>query len=363
MGARSAKRPQHEAPEARNARSTRRLTSERCATKAGEERDVRILVYGAGVLGCELAHELTERGNQVVLLARGSWRETIDREGLIVQHVLQRRTTTDRLCTISELAPTDEYDLMFVVMQANQVSSVLPSVAANASRCIVFVGNNGDASAVQAHLAAASKGAREVAFGFQGSAGHRECDRVVSLHATASMTVGGLNGPLSPEFAGVLLQAFSGKRYRLTRNDRMDAWLKCHLSLILPVCYVCYATNGCLSKATKVQCSAVLKAAHEGLVFLESCGLPLLPAGIDRYFDAGVKQAALGVLLFAAAKTAIGRLAASDHALRATEEMCLLDGQFAALRLRADGMGEALPMPFWDGLREAMPAQGGQKQG
>ena len=39
---------------------------------------MRILVYGAGVLGCELAHVLLQnKKNDVTLLARGEWKERI----------------------------------------------------------------------------------------------------------------------------------------------------------------------------------------------------------------------------------------------------------------------------------------------
>ena len=45
---------------------------------------MRILVYGAGVLGCELAHVLLQnKKNDVTLLARGEWKERIDQKGLV----------------------------------------------------------------------------------------------------------------------------------------------------------------------------------------------------------------------------------------------------------------------------------------
>ena len=43
---------------------------------------MRILVYGAGVQGCELAHRLAQNEkNTVTLLARGEWKERIDQKG------------------------------------------------------------------------------------------------------------------------------------------------------------------------------------------------------------------------------------------------------------------------------------------
>ena len=59
---------------------------------------MRILVYGAGVQGCELAHRLLQnKKNVVTLLARGEWKERIDQKGLVIRSMLQFRTTTDRV--------------------------------------------------------------------------------------------------------------------------------------------------------------------------------------------------------------------------------------------------------------------------
>ena len=43
---------------------------------------MKILVYGAGVLGCNLARNLFHAGKDVTLLARGNWAEEIRKNGL-----------------------------------------------------------------------------------------------------------------------------------------------------------------------------------------------------------------------------------------------------------------------------------------
>ena len=96
---------------------------------------MRILVYGAGVLGCELAHVLMQnKKNVVTLLARGEWKEMIDQKGLVIRHWVQRKTTTERIKTVDTLAPDDYYDLVFVVVQAGQLPDVLPVLKANKSQ-------------------------------------------------------------------------------------------------------------------------------------------------------------------------------------------------------------------------------------
>lgn len=100
---------------------------------------MRILVYGAGVLGCELAHVLMQnKKNVVTLLARGEWKEMIDQKGLVIRHWVQRKTTTERIKTVDTLAPDDYYDLVFVVVQAGQLPDVLPVLKANKSQYFVF---------------------------------------------------------------------------------------------------------------------------------------------------------------------------------------------------------------------------------
>ena len=68
---------------------------------------MRILVYGAGVLGCELAHVLMQnKKNVVTLLARGEWKEMIDQKGLVIRHWVQRKTTTEPVSYTHLTLPT-----------------------------------------------------------------------------------------------------------------------------------------------------------------------------------------------------------------------------------------------------------------
>ncbi len=106
---------------------------------------VRILVYGAGVLGSYLAHVLVRGGNEVTVLARGKRAVQLKTNGLVIRHYFQRRNTVDEVNVIQELTTDDLYDLIFVVMKYNDFPSVLSILAENQSSNIVLVGNNADA--------------------------------------------------------------------------------------------------------------------------------------------------------------------------------------------------------------------------
>ena len=311
---------------------------------------MRILVYGAGVQGCELAHRLAQNEkNTVTLLARGEWKERIDQKGLTIRHWAQLKTTVDRVPTIETLAPEESYDIVFVTVQAGQLPEILPVLKQNKSEFFVFVGNQPHARSV---LQAMQRPADKIAFGFQNNGGRRENGQVISVHAGIGMTVGGATAPLSGTFRQRLQAAFAGVKYKLTFYSDMDEWLKCHIAFILPVCYVCYACNGDLTRATKQQRAAILDAAYEGCEMLKALGIPVNDAENTDYYKPGTAgRRKMDAMVLAMAKTPLGRLCASDHAMHAVKEMQYLDEAFEALRKQA---GTAMPM--WEKLRKEMPA-------
>ena len=55
---------------------------------------MKILVCGAGVLGCNLAADLSRAGKEVTLLARGQWAKTLRERGLRIKNMFSPRTST-----------------------------------------------------------------------------------------------------------------------------------------------------------------------------------------------------------------------------------------------------------------------------
>ncbi len=79
---------------------------------------MKILVFGAGVLGCNLARNLFRAGKDVTLLARGNWAEEIKNNGLRIKNRFLPRTSVSRVSVATELKPDDEYDVIFVAARA-----------------------------------------------------------------------------------------------------------------------------------------------------------------------------------------------------------------------------------------------------
>ena len=277
---------------------------------------MRILVYGAGVQGCQLAHSLAQnKKNVVTLLARGEWKEVIDQKGLTIRHMLQRKTTVDRMQTTDVLAPEDVYDLVFVTVQAGQ------------------------------------RPVDKIAFGFQNNAGRREHDRLVSAHMGMGMTVGGATAPLPGAFRLRLQAAFEGTHYKLTYYSDMDEWLKSHIAFILPCAYACYAVDGELSRTTVEQRRMIVDAAWECCEMLKAAGVPVNDAeNTDRYREGTKQRKKTERMVYWMAQTVVGKWCISDHAMRAVSEMQYLDEAFAALRATT-----LVEMTAWDELRRSLP--------
>ncbi len=304
---------------------------------------MKILVYGAGVLGSYLAHVLHRGGNDVTLLARGKRLDDLREHGLVIRHFLQLRTTTDRLPLVEKLAPSDMYDLCFVVVQRQQLDAVLPEISAcTGCRDFVLVGNNPTAVETAELVHSNSPVQKRLAFGFQASAGRREAGRVISIHmGTGYMTLGSLEK--DEEFDQKIRQVFSATRYHLEFIDVMDAWLKCHAAFILPIVFACYFSDGDLRRIawSPKMLNRMIDAIDDAYRIVKAAGYPIIPPEDEGFLQRDRTRYYWMLRLMAA--TPLGRLAASDHAMSAPEEMHRLYGDFCLLKQKA-----GVETPAWD---------------
>ena len=91
---------------------------------------MKILVFGAGVLGCNLARNFFRAGKDVTLLARGAWGESIPKNGLRIKDKFSPRMSVSRIPVVTELKAEDKYDVIFVVLRYTQFDAILDTVSA-----------------------------------------------------------------------------------------------------------------------------------------------------------------------------------------------------------------------------------------
>ena len=279
---------------------------------------MKILVYGAGVLGCNLARNLFRAGKDVTLLARGNWAEEIRKNGLRIKDKFSLRTSVGRIPVVTALAPDAQYDVIFVVLRYTQLGSALDTLQTNRTKNIVFVGNN-----VRARALAAALPEKNVLFAFALSAGHREADRVVSIDLK-KITIGQLSDAVSN--AGLIEEFFCGTKYKVVYEPNMEDYLLCHAAFVMPAAFACYKTDGDLKKlkGDTAYLNRLLDANIEGYRAIRNAGHEILPKA-DAGFESEKYRKTCLLFFKLMCATSLGKLCASDHAMNAIDEMSALN--------------------------------------
>lgn len=279
---------------------------------------MKILVYGAGVLGCNLARNLFRAGKDVTLLARGNWAAEIEQNGLRVKDKFSPRVSVSRIPVVTKLAPDAQYDVIFVVLRYTQLDSALDTLRENQTKNIVFVGNN-----VRPRALAAALPEKNVLFAFALSAGHRESDRVVSIDLK-KITVGQLSGVASN--AGLIGEIFRGTKYKVVYEPNMEDYLLCHAAFVMPAAFACYKTDGNLKKlrGNTTYLNRLIDANIEGYRAIKNAGHEILPKADADFESKKYRKTCLRFFKLMCA-TSLGKLCASDHAMNAIDEMSALN--------------------------------------
>lgn len=299
---------------------------------------MKILVFGAGVLGCNLARNFYRAGKDVTLLARGAWGEEIQKNGLRIKDKFSPRVSVSRIPVVTELKPDDRYDVIFVVVRYTQLGALLDTPRANPTKNIVFVGNNARAEETAALLPE-----KNVLFAFALSAGHREKDRVASIDLK-KITIGQL--ATAPSNETLIGKIFSGTKYKVVYEPNMGDYLLCHAAFVIPAAFACYKTDGDLKKLKKndAYLQRMIDANLEGYRAIRNAGHTILPKD-DQEFEGPAYRKTCFRFFKLMCATSLGKICASDHAMSAIDEMCALNRD---LKRFFDEHGA--PYPAWQEL-------------
>ena len=313
---------------------------------------MKVLVYGAGVIGGQLVHALTISGNDVTVIARGAWKEALEEDGLRIRHYIQKKDTTDHP-RVLEKPDGQRYDIAFAVMQYRQMERILEDLAAVNCPIVVLVGNNLSVSEMERRIRRAAVSPKEVLFGFGSTAGTRENGKLTTVHTgDGKLTIGKAHAELTAAEKTLLKRLFAGSRMSVSYCDDMDAWLKYHAAFILPVVYLCYKTGCDLTKSTKEERELLLDAVGDAYHLLMALGYPVRPVGDEKNLEPGISNQLVKLVIYWMSRTRLGALCTTEHCRHAPQEMEDLDKAFQRLRARKPDF----PMPHFDELYRMIPS-------
>ena len=314
---------------------------------------MKVLVFGAGVIGCYLTHVLCGAGHDVALLARGKWKQTLETHGLELHHHLQHKKTLDHPVIVDSIDPNVKWDAVFAVMHYHQMQHILEPLAQADTDLLIMVGNNMRAAAMREELLALSAAPKEILFAFQVTGGQRFADHaVVERFGKSGLDIGGLHALPSRDAQARLTEMFRGTGYKMRWQRDMEAYLFCHPAAIMPIAYLAYICGGDLRRSTAKQRKLMLTAPAEAYDVLKSQNIPILPKKDDMFFRPGIRRFLMRLLYFIMAKSSIGDLIACAHCRHAVAELEMLDKDFTALLDRS----APVPMPRWQALKQQMPS-------
>ena len=308
---------------------------------------MKILIYGIGVLGSTLLHELCMAGHDVTGVARSQYGQFVE-HGVKIRHYFQRKTTVDHPRIVRTVDMQEHFDIVFSVMQATQQQGVLDALSSVNSGLVVLVGNNLESEQMERYILEHAVSPRSVLFAFQDSGGHRKDDMfVVGRLPVTLFNVGKLHGAVDHVDAELLRNLFQKTSYRLRWIGDMFGYYWCHVAEIMPYAYVCYARRFALKQLAWKDVRQIVQASHEAFSFLANTGVAVMPPKEDGFYRSGPKSLLMSALYWIMAKTVLGEIFIAGHCRYAPSEMRYIDRMFEEYR-QAHGMPD---MPVWDCLR------------
>lgn len=279
---------------------------------------MRILVFGAGVLGCNLANDLFRAGKDITLLARGKWAEEIQKNGLRIKNKFSPLMSVSHVPVVTELKADDAYDVIFVVMCYTQLDSVMDALRANKNK-----EHRIRRQQRECEIACRFPAGENVLFAFALSAGHRESDHVASIDLK-KITIGQLASEPSNE--RLIRQIFDGMKYKVVYEPNMEDYLLCHAAFVLPAAFACYKTDGDLKrlKGNTAYFSRMIDANIEGYHAIKNAGHEILPKD-DKDFEGEAYRKTCMRFFKLMCATSLGKICASDHVMNAIDEMGALN--------------------------------------
>ena len=295
---------------------------------------MRILIYGAGVIGSIIAGKMVQSGYNVTMLARGNRYNEILEKGIILSNSINDKKEIIKIKLIEILKEDDIYDYIIIPVQSNQIDDILPNLQKNESQNIVFMVNNplGYEKWIK------NVGYNRIIIGFPSAGGERK-DGIVYYFigkginkVFQSTTFGELNGKKTQRL-NELYKIFRKSGFSPSINKNMDWWQKTHVAIILPIAKALYryqSNNYKLSKSFET-IKNMIYGTRELFSILKNIGVKITPKKLNFYY---LPVIVIGKIWQIIMGTKITEYAMAKHTVVGKEELEILEKQFMTLNIK-----------------------------
>ncbi|MDD3842620.1 MAG: 2-dehydropantoate 2-reductase N-terminal domain-containing protein [Candidatus Izemoplasmatales bacterium] len=310
---------------------------------------MKILIYGAGVIGSIFATKLSLFGQDVTVLARNKRLDEIKKSGIILRNPITLKTETAWVKVIDALPEDAVFDYILVVMQRTQIGDVLNTLSKNQSKNIVFIVNTASGYAEWQQAI----GNDRLMIGFPSAGGERN-DGIVDyfvgkgfMRIFQTTTFGELNGKKSKRVKE-LIKAFRKAGIPSIYSKKMDVWQKTHVAMVTCIANALYGygCNNYLLAASHKSIIEMVRGIKEGFAVLNALGMDPTPRKLGFfYLPAGIITLIFRIFM----NTKLSEITMAKHCLAAKPEMIYLQKEFDELILESK-----MSTPNIDALRQKL---------
>ena len=284
---------------------------------------MRLLIYGAGVIGCWYAVLFSKAGYDTTIYARGKRLELLRKEGL--RYEVKGKEHKADIKIIGRLENEDSYDFIFLTVKENQVHTALEELSHNSSPNIVTMVNTIEGYENWERLS----GEGRIIPAFPGAGGSFQ-DGILKAALTPYIiqptTFAEING-CRTERLDKLSKIFKSSRvpYQIVKN--MQDWQLCHLAMVVPIADAYYMAR-IPQKAWKednVMQKTAVQMKHN-FQTLYKMGIVLSPRKMNMFRLLPTWMLKIGLTLVF--KSDFGDVFMYQHSMNAPDEMRALHEQF-----------------------------------
>lgn len=241
---------------------------------------IKILIYGAGVIGCTYGWQMATAGCNVTMLVRKEKLQQWNKNGVNIRCADYRGVNKKvieanfRPAVITELSPENNFDYIIVATNSLQVNTILPELSKGVGKAtIVFFQNIWDTTEIEKYLST-----NQYLFGFPFMAGGGKDETRINsiiLESKYSKTiVGEVSGQQTPRLLK-FVELLDKADMKPFVSDQILNWLIPHGVFIAAISAGILSENGSMSqfiKNTKTVKTTV-RAIREGFRICESRGI------------------------------------------------------------------------------------------
>ena len=280
---------------------------------------MRILIFGAGVIGSLYGALLAEAGYDVSVYARGRRLESLIRNGLLLKSGATIRKAPVKV--LSSVEPDDCYDFIILAVKENQLHAALKDLRQNSSPTIVTMVN----SLENYDRWEAICGAGRIIPAFPGAGGGFDgdvLDAALTPRLIQPTTFGKTDGR-EKELARIL----HGAKIPYQIVPDMHAWQLCHLAMVVPIADAYYeAADPGHAGRDAVLMRKTAKQIRDNLNEIAARKIRLSPRKMQAFRLLPVPL--VGWILGLVFQSSFGDRFMYRHSMKAPDEMRRLNEQF-----------------------------------